>query len=178
MAATIRPSRPEIDLNLQPHLLQELTDSFKFFDRNGDGKISKEELGTVVQSLGHKVTDADLDKLMKDVDKNGDGFIDFQEFKDMNTRAMIVECPVDTDVNRNLPQPGSDDSLMSAFNVFDLDKNGFISSEELHSVLVGFGNEKISLDDCRFMIQCVDEDGDHIVSYTEFEALMSGIRSS
>lgn len=39
---------------------------------------------------------------MKDVDKNGDGFIDFQEFKDMNMRVMIVECFVDIDVNWNL----------------------------------------------------------------------------
>jgi calcium-binding protein CML len=165
----------QIDLNLPPQLVQELTDSFTFFDRNGDGKISKEELGTVVRSLGQKVSDADLDKLMSDVDANGDGYIDLQEFIDLNARAITESCsPMDED---SLQYGGgvAQDAMRSAFNVFDVDQNGFISAEELHRVLVGFGDEKVSLEDCRSMIQCVDADGDHMINFREFEALMSGM---
>lgn len=163
------------DLNLPPQLVQELTDSFKFFDRNGDGKISKEELGTVVRSLGQKVSDADLGKLMSDVDANGDGYIDLQEFIDLNARAITESSnsysPMDED-SRQCRE--AHDAMRSAFNVFDVDQNGFISAEELHRVLVGFGDEKVSLDDCRSMIECVDADGDHMIDFREFEALMSG----
>lgn len=176
--AAMRSSAVQIDLNLPPQLVQELIDSFNFFDRNGDGKISKEELGTVVRSLGQKVTDADLVKLMSDVDANGDGYIDLQEFIDLNARA-ITECsPMDLDAGdcarQSESREGTHDAMMSAFNVFDVDRNGFISAEELHCVLVGFGDEKVSLEDCRCMIQCVDEDGDQMVNFREFEALMSG----
>lgn len=173
-----RAAMRSIDLNLPPQLVQELTDSFKFFDRNGDGKISKEELGAVVRSLGQKVTDADLVKLMSDVDANGDGYIDLREFIDLNARA-ITECgPMDLDADDGARQSGCTegmrDAMVSAFNVFDVDRNGFISAEELHRVLVGFGDETVSLEDCRSMIQCVDEDGDQMVNFREFEALMSG----
>jgi calcium-binding protein CML len=172
--------RPQLDLNLAPELVQELADSFKFFDRDGDGRISTGELGAVVRWLGQKVSDADLGKLMREVDTNGDGFIDLAEFMDLNTRAMAADCSGNTmpEVHSSELLPaqsaGSVDAMMSAFNVFDVDKNGFISAEELHFVLAGFGDENVSVDDCRCMIQCVDEDGDQMVNFREFEALMNG----
>eukprot|EP00928_Gymnodinium_smaydae_P086880 TRINITY_DN71289_c0_g1_i1.p1 TRINITY_DN71289_c0_g1~~TRINITY_DN71289_c0_g1_i1.p1 ORF type:complete len:504 (+),score=135.32 TRINITY_DN71289_c0_g1_i1:115-1626(+) len=58
--------------------------AFRVFDRNGDGKISKEEIAHVlgdgdVQALACK----DLAEVMQEVDNNGDGEIDFEEFMQM-----------------------------------------------------------------------------------------------
>jgi len=59
--------------------------AFKVFDRNGDGKISREELDAVLQ--GGAVEDAmgtqAIANLLKEVDANGDGEIDFDEFMQM-----------------------------------------------------------------------------------------------
>jgi len=60
--------------------------AFRLFDRNGDGKISMDELKQVLNEGGNDIADAigkDLEALMSEVDVNGDGQIDFQEFMAM-----------------------------------------------------------------------------------------------
>eukprot|EP00434_Breviolum_minutum_P023359 symbB.v1.2.020606.t1/scaffold1743.1/size123518/7 len=56
--------------------------AFRVFDRNGDGKISMEELQQVLCSndVEEVVGAKALADLMLEVDGNGDGFIDFKEF--------------------------------------------------------------------------------------------------
>lgn len=168
-------------LGLPPSLVRELSDSFEFFDRNGDGKISEAELAAVMRSLGQQVSNAEIAKLINDVDANGDGHIDLYEFIDLNTRPINKRNSSSTDSDSSdgeelSCEPADDfqEVLASAFAVFDADKNGLISADELHRVLVAFGDAEVSVDECRRMIQCVDKDGDEMVNFTEFESLMSG----
>jgi hypothetical protein len=63
---------------------QELGSSFKLFDENGDGVISREEFHRGLRSLtymiGQPITEMQADELLKHLDVNGDGSIDYQEF--------------------------------------------------------------------------------------------------
>lgn len=59
--------------------------AFRLFDKNGDGKISQEELRSVLND-GDVQTVAGAEaitKMMSEIDGNGDGFIDFEEFMAM-----------------------------------------------------------------------------------------------
>jgi calcium-dependent protein kinase len=62
--------------------------AFRVFDQNDDGKISAEELRAVLKSQGNQLTDKGFKDIMKEVDLNQDGEIDFQEFMSMMS-AMI-----------------------------------------------------------------------------------------
>lgn len=53
------------------------------FDVNGDGWISREELRTVMTNLGEKLTDQDIDAMIKEADLNGDGRVNYEEFVQM-----------------------------------------------------------------------------------------------
>lgn len=179
-----RPPEPEVVSNLPEHKVRDLTEAFKMFDLNGDGKISRVELGTVLRSLGETMTDSHLEQMIKDVDTNGDGEIDLQEFINLNadhrtTRAVASAAAAATSTSATVGDVQDDgvsetEALQSAFDVFDSDNDGFISAGELHKVLSGLGDDRISLEDCRYMISCVDLDGDQLVDFKEFQMLMAG----
>ncbi len=52
----------------------------QMFDVNGDGWISRDELRTVMNNLGEKLTDQELDAMIKEADLNGDGRVNYEEF--------------------------------------------------------------------------------------------------
>ena len=54
----------------------EMKSAFKVFDMDNSGTISLEELRKVMKSFGEILTEDELDSMIKEVDKNGDGTID------------------------------------------------------------------------------------------------------
>ena len=47
-----------------------LKQAFDLFDRNGDGHISAQELGTVMRQLGFAPSDKEIRRMISEVDKN------------------------------------------------------------------------------------------------------------
>ena len=149
-----------------------LAATFKEFDKDGDGRISRSELGVVMRSVGDDMSDDELDEVIVKVDGNGDGFIDLQEFIAFHTENAGSR---DTSVSSKCRAlTGENYALQAAFEVFDVDRNGFISAEKLQRVMRSLGDENTSLAECRHMINCVDKDGDKMVDFNEFPCLMSG----
>ncbi|KAG2269613.1 hypothetical protein Bca4012_062636 [Brassica carinata] len=138
--------------------IRELEAVFKKFDVNGDGKISSKELGAIMASLGNEVPEEVLEKAITEIDRKGDGYINFEEFVELNTKGM--------DQNDVL------ENLKDAFSVYDIDGNGAISAEELHEVLRSLGDE-CSIGECRKMIGGVDKDGDGTIDFEEFKIMMT-----
>lgn len=132
---------------------------FRKFDVNGDGKISSSELGSIMGSLGQPATEEELNNMIREVDADGDGHINLEEFIELNTK----------DVNPN----EIIENLKDAFSIFDIDGNGSITAEELHNVMVSIG-DKCSLAECKKMIRGVDKDGDGMIDFEEFKRMMMG----
>lgn len=62
---------------------QELRDAFALYDKDKNGKISAIELHSVLKSLGEKCSVKDCRKMISSVDVDGDGCVNFEEFKKM-----------------------------------------------------------------------------------------------
>ncbi|KAH7818557.1 putative Calmodulin [Monocercomonoides exilis] len=62
---------------------EQLKEAFKVFDKDGNGFISADELRSVMASLGEKLTQQELEEMIKEADLNGDGQIDYAEFVKM-----------------------------------------------------------------------------------------------
>lgn len=59
----------------------EVREQFAFFDRNGDGYIEKSELKKGLKMLNQKMDKAQMKRMIKDADLDGDGKISFEEFQ-------------------------------------------------------------------------------------------------
>ena len=57
---------------------RELREGFKVFDRDGNGYISCTELRQIMASLGERMNDAEFEDLIKEVDTDGDGQINYE----------------------------------------------------------------------------------------------------
>jgi calcium-dependent protein kinase len=69
-------------INERTYLNEErLYEAFVNLDKNGSGKISKDEIKTVI--MKNNANDNCVEKIIEKVDKNGDGVIDYNEFLDM-----------------------------------------------------------------------------------------------
>jgi len=104
---------------------------FKEWDRDGNGTISREELTNVMRSFGH-MTDADIDILMEEADRNKDGIIEYAEFVEWLTQ------PATTSEGRAVMDYSA--ALKPIFNAYDRSGQGSINYEdfeECHGILRG-----------------------------------------
>eukprot|EP01071_Lankesteria_metandrocarpae_P002214 Lankesteria_metandrocarpae@DN2164_c0_g1_i1.p1 len=62
---------------------EELIEAFKVFDRDGNGFISAAELRHVMTNLGEKLSDEEVDDMIREADVDGDGQINYEEFVKM-----------------------------------------------------------------------------------------------
>jgi len=130
----------------------EYKEAFSFFDQDGDGVITKEELGSILTSIGILPSQDLLHQMMTAMDTDGSGSVDFNEFLAMMTRMKA-------------------DMLRDQFKIFDKDGDGFISTEELKEVLVKLGVMMTDAE-AEAMIREADADGDGRVSWSEYVATM------
>ncbi|KAJ0981612.1 hypothetical protein J5N97_009867 [Dioscorea zingiberensis] len=80
-------------LNLMAHKVKEtdaedeLREAFKVFDKDQNGYISPTELRNVMMNLGEKLSDEEVEQMIKEADLDGDGQVNYEEFVRMMMAA-------------------------------------------------------------------------------------------
>ena len=141
--------------------LNELKKIFFAFDKNGDGKLSKEEFVKGLTNNNNNLnsilkSDGSIEGLLKNIDSDNNGYIGFEEFliASINKEKILTEK-----------------NLKLAFDVFDRDKSGGISQNELKYIL-GENNVTAKENLWQKMIQQIDLNQDGQISYEEFYKMM------
>ena len=151
-------SGKEIHL-LNPRNITALRLAFADIDKNGDGYISKSELSDAIKAVGRKISDKELDEIIKTVDKDGDNQVDFNEF----LKLMDGNCFVQS--------VDSFKEMKDLFSLFDVDNDGFVTEEEISKTMKEFG-QKIRKKDIRKMMQEADRNNDGKISFDEFKNMV------
>ncbi|KAK2459996.1 hypothetical protein APHAL10511_008002 [Amanita phalloides] len=76
---------------------EEIKEAFKVFDKDGNGYISAAELRHVMTNLGEKLTDSEVDEMIREADVDGDGQINYED-----DVVQVKGIPLHTPVNRGL----------------------------------------------------------------------------
>ena len=139
--------------NLTDETINQFHYLFDLFDKDSSGTITTKELGTVMRNLGQNPSEEELKQLIREVDLNGDGTIDFKEFL-----CLMVKKMDDSDI---------DQELQDAFKFFDGDKDGYITSLELRNAMNNLGDE-YTPEEAEEMIKEGDLDNDGKINYDEF----------
>lgn len=86
---TKRPGKSYERPGLTDEEIEEIREAFNLFDTDGSGTIDPRELKAAMQSLGFEAKNQTIYQMIADIDKDGNGSIDFEEFLDMMTVKMV-----------------------------------------------------------------------------------------
>ncbi|RZC45656.1 hypothetical protein C5167_038602 [Papaver somniferum] len=141
---------------------QEIREAFELFDTDGSGTIDAKELNVAMRALGFEMTEEvslnrlssssyktppmlQITQMIADVDKDGSGAIDFDEFVHMMTDKM--------------GERDTKEELMKAFRIIDQDENGKISASDIQRIAKDLG-ESFTDREIQQMIDEADKDGE------------------
>jgi len=150
--------------------LNQAHDAVKLFnqiDKNGDGKISKDELFNGLQSYKKDISFDELKKqvdiIFNNIDSDHNGYLEYEEF---------VRAAIDKDHFLSV------NFLQFAFNYFDKDHDGEITLEEVKNKFFLNDKNKNSLkaqDQLQKSFNEIDINGDGKLSFEEFAKMMENI---
>ena len=143
--------------NLSEEKITEFKAAFELFDKDRDGTITTKELGILMRNLGQNPSEEELKQMIREVDLDGNGTIDFKEFL-----CLMVKKMKGTD---------TEEELLEAFKVFDRDGNGYITSHELRYIMTNLG-EGLTPEEVEEMVKDADLDTDGQIDYDEFVKMM------
>ncbi|GLV32829.1 Troponin C at 41C [Carabus blaptoides fortunei] len=139
-----------------------LKKAFDTFDHEKKGYIDVVMVRTILNMLGVHVTEKMFEEIITEVDADGSGQLEFDEFCTLASRFLVEE-----------DEAAMLQELKEAFRLYDKAGNGYITTETLREILKEL-DDKITPNDLDMMIAEIDSDGSGTVDFDEFMEVMTG----
>eukprot|EP00927_Polykrikos_kofoidii_P055352 TRINITY_DN49624_c0_g1_i1.p1 TRINITY_DN49624_c0_g1~~TRINITY_DN49624_c0_g1_i1.p1 ORF type:complete len:176 (-),score=39.16 TRINITY_DN49624_c0_g1_i1:236-763(-) len=133
-------------MNLSEEDLNEFREIFNLVDTDRGGSIGTEELARLMDTLGIRTTPEELKLMVSEIDENGNGEIDFDEFVQVMCRKVNADY--------------TSEEVRKAFKVFANNApEGSIRVKDLEKALQVYGKDKLTAEEAKNLIaqiECVD----------------------
>ncbi|XP_046681159.1 troponin C, isoallergen Bla g 6.0101-like [Homalodisca vitripennis] len=151
------------DTALTEEQIKLLKNAFNAFDQEQKGSISVEMVGTILEMLGWSMSPSELKEIVDEVDADGSGWLEFDEFCILASRFLTED------------ETGNDceEELREAFRLYDKEGQGYITTDVLKEIFREL-DHSITEDDLENMIEEIDADGSGTVDFEEFMEVMTG----
>ncbi len=128
---------------------------FDIFDKNQTGTISATDFTKILENFGYHISRNQVEDKIIEIDPNGDGELDFEEFV-----TLMEEYRKKKDQNDN-------DIVLKAFNSFDKDNDGKINNCEFKYILSKLGHS-FTEEECNIFFKECNLDKDGLLNYKDF----------
>ncbi len=126
------------NIDINPLILDlMIRETFAMFDENNSGDIDKTEFSKLTEALGLELPEKKQNEMMKDLDKEGNGCIGYEDFVDLMSKLQFGNAET---------------HLETAFNEYDKDMDGEVGLEDLLKVSEELDEVPMSKSDAELMI--------------------------
>jgi len=119
-------------------------------------------VSSILRTLGQTFEEKDLKGLIAEIDEDGSGELEFDEFVALAARFLVEE---DSEAMQK--------ELHDAFRLYDKEGNGYINVSDLREILRAL-DDALTEDELDEMIAEIDTDGSGTVDFDEFMEMMTG----
>ncbi|XP_040568626.1 troponin C, isotype gamma [Lepeophtheirus salmonis] len=134
---------------------------FNMFDVKDQAFLSADDLDDILRGMGFRPSKEELKEILEEIDEDGSGEIEFEEFCQLCAKFLIEEPDEET----------MKAELKEAFRVYDKEANGFITTDQLREIISEL-DQRLTVDDLDGIIEEIDEDGSGTMDFDEFCAMM------
>ena len=126
------------DIDINPLILDlMIRETFAMFDENNSGDIDRAEFSKLIDVLGLDMNDKKQAEIMRELDKEGNGCINYEEFVKLMSKCQFGNAET---------------HLETAFNEYDKDMDGEVGLDDLLKVSEELDEETMSRSDAELMI--------------------------
>eukprot|EP00053_Salpingoeca_punica_P024521 m.13513 g.13513 ORF g.13513 m.13513 type:complete len:163 (-) comp6886_c0_seq1:82-570(-) len=154
--ASRKHGRPVASFTLQEKM--DLREVFSLCSADKSDRLDWQELRMCLRGLGFGVRKSDVKRFIHELNRHGDGMMDFPHFLE-----LIEVLSSDTFSKER--------DILDGYSLFDKQNNGHITMDDLRALCTEV-NEYVPDNSLRRMIEIADADGDGVVNKADFLKVM------